>query len=425
LIQHPEAISKELSHKIMVNKTASTDRLKISRFKLDSLLDITLSINANLPEEELLAKYESILRNSLGIGKILIFKHSDRWEPILNAGFPAEYEDSIDVESQLLKFTETTIRNKDLGIEGVEILIPVHNNNIPLAFILIGDIEEEGEGMSPVLKHLNFIQTISSIIIVAIENIRLFKETLHQEALKKELELAARMQQKLIPDNIIMPHNKFLDVNGFYYPHYEVGGDYYDCIKLSETINGFCIADVSGKGISAALLMSNFQASLRALFTDDIELPSLIQKLNAFTIANAAGEKFITFFVARYDHKYGKLEYINAGHNPPVLYDTSSGQIRHLHSLCVGIGMIDEIPPVTEAVIDINNYSKLVCYTDGLSDLKDKKGREILTKEIIKYITNTDPVEMNIRKMLKKLGIPDNNPGLFDDVSILTADLHK
>jgi sigma-B regulation protein RsbU (phosphoserine phosphatase) len=410
---------------MMNDKKASVDRLRISKFKLDALLDITLSINANLPTEELLSKYESILRNNLGIGKILIFKHSGKWECLLNGGFSREFEKGIDVESQLLKFTETAFRNEDLAIEGVDIIIPVYNNYVPLAFVLIGDIEEEGEGMSPVIKHLNFVQTISSIILVAIENIRLFKESLHQEALKKELELAAKMQQKLIPDNRTMPQNDRLVVNGFYYPHYEVGGDYYDCIKLSDTMTGFCIADVSGKGISAAILMSNFQASLRALFTHDIELPHLIQKLNTLINANAAGEKFITFFVARYDHKNGILEYINAGHNPPVLFNTVTGQVMHLHSLCVGIGMIDEIPPVREQILNISNYSKIVCYTDGLSDLKGDDGKEILTKEIVRHITNNDPVETNIRDMLKKLGIPDSNPDLFDDVSILVADLHR
>jgi sigma-B regulation protein RsbU (phosphoserine phosphatase) len=407
----------------MNEKKASIDRLRISKFKLDALLDITLSINANLPTEELLSKYESILRNNLGIGKILIYKHSLKWECLLNGGFSKELETGIDVESQLLKFTEISFRNEDLDIEGVDILIPVYNNYVPLAFVLIGDIEEEGEGMSPVIKHLNFIQTISSIILVAIENIRLSKESLRQEAIRKELELAARMQQKLIPDNTTMPQNEHFVVNGFYYPHYEVGGDYYDCITLSDTKTGLCIADVSGKGISAAILMSNFQASLRALFTHDIELPVLIQKLNALINANAAGEKFITFFVARYDHKNGILEYLNAGHNPPVLFNTATGKVMHLHSLCVGIGMLDQIPPVKEKVLDITDYSKIVCYTDGLSDLKGDDGKEILTKEIVKHITNNDPVEKNIRAMLKKLGIPDNNPDLFDDVSIIAADL--
>lgn len=407
----------------MNEKKASINRLRISKFKLDALLDITLSINANLPTEELLSKYESILRNNLGIGKILIYKHSLKWECLLNGGFSKELETGIEVESRLLKFTETSFRNEDLDIEGVDIIIPVYNNYVPLAFVLIGDIEEEGEGMSPVIKHLNFIQTISSIILVAIENIRLSKESLRQEAIRRELELAARMQQKLIPDNTTMPQNEHVVVNGFYYPHYEVGGDYYDCIKLSDTKTGFCIADVSGKGISAAIMMSNFQASFRALFTHNIELSLLIQKLNTLINANAAGEKFITFFVARYDHKNGILEYINAGHNPPVLFNTATGQVMHLHSLCVGIGMIDEIPPVKENILYINDSSKIVCYTDGLSDLKGDDGKEILTKEIVKHITNNDPVEKNIRAMLKKLGIPDNNPDLFDDVSILVADL--
>ena len=297
------------------------DRLKISKFKLDALLDITLSINANLPTEDLLSKYENILRNNLGIGKILIFMRSDTWECLLNGGFP-KYFEKIDVESRLLNLTEIACGASDLGFEGVDIIIPVYNNNVHLAFIFIGDIEEEGEGMSPVLKHLNFIQTISSIIIVAIENIRLFKESLRQEALKKELELAARIQKVLIPDNSHMPKNPRVVVNGFYYPHYEVGGDYYDCIKLSDTKTGICIADVSGKGISAAMLMSNFQASLRALFTHDVYLETLMHKLNSIVTVNAAGEKFITFFVARYDHVSGVLEYINAAHNPPVLYNT-------------------------------------------------------------------------------------------------------
>jgi phosphoserine phosphatase RsbU/P len=408
----------------MEDKKGFADRLKISKFKLDSLLDITLSINANLPTEDLLSKYEFILRNNLGIGKILIFKHSDTWECLLNGGFPKNFE-TIDVESRLLGICEIFFGAPDLGFEGVDIIVPVFNNNVHLAFIFIGDIEEEGEGMSPVLKHLNFIQTISSIIIVAIENIRLFNESLRQEALKKELELAAKMQKMLIPDNSHMPKNPKITVNGFYFPHYEVGGDYYDCIRLSETKTGFCIADVSGKGISAAILMSNFQASLRALFTWDIELETLVNKLNSIVVVNAAGEKFITLFVARYDHKTRVLEYINAAHNPPVLYNTVTGETLHLRTSCVGIGMLDEIPSVEKSEIIIKDFSKIVCYTDGLSELKYADGSDIGTKEIIRHISNTEPVENNIREMIRDLGLPCNNPSTFDDVSIIAADLIK
>jgi phosphoserine phosphatase RsbU/P len=127
----------------MEDKQGSKDRLKLSRFKLDSLLDITLSINANLPIEALLAKYESILRNNLGIGKILIFKRSAQWECLLNGGFPKHFE-SLDVESRLLGYDEITYVSAAMDFEGVDIIVPVYNNNVHLAFLLIGDIEEEG-----------------------------------------------------------------------------------------------------------------------------------------------------------------------------------------------------------------------------------------------------------------------------------------
>jgi sigma-B regulation protein RsbU (phosphoserine phosphatase) len=406
----------------MENKKVSNDRIKILKFKLEALLDITLSINANLPVEELLGKYESILRENLGIGKILIFKRSDTWECLLNGGFPEKME-KIDVESRLLHFEDITYVSADMDFEGVDIIVPVYNNNVQLAFLFIGDIDEEGEGMSPVLKHLNYIQTISSIIIVAIENIRFHGESLRQEALKKELELAARMQQMLIPDNSHMPQNPDIVVTGFYHPHFEVGGDYYDCIKLSGTKTGLCIADVSGKGISAALLMSNFQASLRALMTADIDLELLIHKLNSIVVANAAGEKFITLFLARYDSRKKILEYINAAHNAPVIYNTLTGEIQYLTSSSVGIGMLDEIPVVTKSEISIKGFSKIICYTDGLSELKGEDGKDIGTKEIVRHMTNTDPVGKNIAEMIRSLGIPDTNPYLFDDVSIIAADL--
>jgi len=406
---------------------SSRNRLQMSRYKLDSLLDITQSINANLPAEELLKKYESILRDELSIGKIFIlFKEDNRWTILLNAGYPEEMGKNINPEAQLAEIKETrkVSVSDDLGIPNVDIIFPVFNNNKPLSYIFIGDIEEEGEGMSPILKHLHFIQTISNIIIVAIENIKLFHKSLRQEAIRKELELAARMQTLLIPDNESLPHNDKMLVSGYYHPHFQVGGDYYDCIRLTESVTGFCIADVSGKGVSAALLMSNFQATLRALFTSDINLEKLIHKLNDVVVTNASGEKFITFFVARYNYETKEMEYVNAAHNAPVLYDISDGSIRYLKPKTVGIGMLDKIPSVETTIIRINHPSKIFFYTDGLSEIKDETGKDIGTKPIEKHISNTYTVDKNIKALIEDLGIPDDNPNLFDDVSILAANFY-
>ena len=401
---------------------ASINRLKLSKFKLDTLLDFTQAINNNLPADELLKKVENVLRRDLNIGKIGIFMHSrDAWELILESGCTRHSCKNIPVEEVLLPVTEIDFvsATEEKSLEEFDIIIPVYNNNAPLAFVLIGDIDEEETGISPVIKHLHFIQTLSNIVIVAIENIRLFEESLKQEALRKELELASKMQSLLIPDNDALPRNKHLFVTGFYNPHYDVGGDYYDCIQLNGNEFAFCIADVSGKGMSAALLMANFQATIRALFTPEIKLETLVRKLNKSVVQNASGEKFITLFVAKYNSREKVLEYINAAHNPPVFFETQSRRITKFESSCVGIGMLDEIPAVKAGRKKINEESKIICYTDGLSELKDKKGKELGTRAIEKYIKLPVRVDENIQQLIDQENINDTNANLFDDISIM------
>ena len=407
----------------MTGERLPKDRLKMSKFKLDALLDITLSINANLATAELLRKYESILRDELGIGKILLFKFGEQWEPLLNSGFPESLKESIDVERDLLYFREIQTEVVQKHFRAVDFIIPVLHNNEPSAYVLIGDIDEEGEGMSPLIKHLNFIQTISGIIVVAIENQRLFRESLRQEALRRELELASRMQMMLIPDNKRLPSDDTIRARGFYYPHYEVGGDYYDFMQLSESVAGFCIADVSGKGMSAALLMSNFQASLRALFTADASLEELVRKLNTLVVSNSAGERFITLFIARYNTETRVLEYINAAHNPPVIINTRTGNSSLLRQSCVGVGMLDEIPCIRTDLLEVKNPTKIICYTDGLSELKDEGGRDLGITPLVKHFPNRKPLAENIESLIRDIDISSNNQRLFDDVSILAVEI--
>jgi sigma-B regulation protein RsbU (phosphoserine phosphatase) len=105
------------------------------------------------------------------------------------------------------------------------------------------------------------------------------------------------------------------------------------------------------------------------------------------------------------------------------LFNTLTGEISLLDPSCVGIGMLDEIPEVKKSVICVSETSKLVCYTDGLSELRGDDGRETGTRELLKYISNDRPVASNIEAMMSELGLPDRNPNVFDDVSVIAADL--
>jgi phosphoserine phosphatase RsbU/P len=403
------------------------ERLKISTFKLNALLAITQAINENLPQDELLKRYEKLLKEDLNIGKVVIFKsNGTSWECLLVSGMREGISLNISVDDDLMKYSEITfVTSKSIpSAESFDIVIPVYNNNQPLAYVLIGDIEEEGEGISPTIKHLHFIQTLSNIIIVAIENMRLFQESLRQIAMKKELELASRMQSMLIPKNSELPQNNKIWITAFYHPHFDVGGDYYDVINLSAEEIGFCIADVSGKGISAALLMSNFQANLRALFTSEIQLPLLVEKLNDRVMRSANGEKFITLFVGKYNYASKELEYINAGHNHPILFETQSKKLVFLKEGCVGMGMLEEIPVIRKGMIKIKETTKLLCYTDGLVELMDDKEVEFGTNVIEQHISNTLTIKESIDTIIEDQHILSGNKAIFDDVTMLGVEFY-
>ncbi len=403
---------------------SSFKRLKLYSFKLNALLEITKAINENLSIEELLERYKSILTKELNIGRIAIFKLNDRWKTILTSGIGKKDLSHVNVEEDLLHIKEISFvtASPNEKLRHFDIIIPVITQDTPLAFVLIGDIDEEAEGISPTIKHLHFIQTLSNVIIVAIENIRLFNESLRQEAIRKEMELASRMQTMLIPENSSLPQNNHINITAFYHPHYSVGGDYYDCISLNDNEVGFCIADVSGKGISAAILMSNFQANLRALFTDEITLEMLVAKLNERVMASAKGEKFITLFIGKYTIGSQEMQFINAGHNPPIFFEKNKGRMSLLRSGCVGMGMLDEIPVLKKGSLKIKEPSKMLCYTDGLVELVDDKGVELGTASIEKHLSNTKSVRDNIREIIEKQQILSGNKAIFDDISILGID---
>lgn len=396
-------------------------RLDFCNFKLDTLLEITKSINNNLSTEELLEKFKNILTKRLVIGNVLVLAYNNGWESIFESSSEGKKFPDIDVERDLLSESEiTTVTAAGLDhLRSFDTIIPVYHNNKPVAFVLIGDVDEEREGVSPTIKHLHFIQTLTNVIIVAIENRRLVQESLRQEAIKKELELASRMQSMLIPDSRSFPRDETIWVEAFYLPHFDVGGDYYDFFRLNDEEYAFCMSDVSGKGISAAILMSNFQANLKALFTPGVSLTELVARLNERVMKSANGEKFITAFIGKYNDKTRELHYVNAGHNPPFIYDKVTNSVDYLTEGCPGLGMLDEIPFIRKGSVRIENNSKLLCYTDGLVELKGEDTTDAGMKAVEACIADSRRIDDTISFIVESLDINKDNAAFFDDVSML------
>ena len=403
-----------------MSENVSASRLQVTKFKLNALLEVTQAINENPSREKLLSRYETLLREELKIGKILLYKLGENWECLLSSGLNGTKYD-IDVEKDLLVFEGISFISSDAGspVRAFDIAIPVIRDNQHLAIALIGDIDEESEGVSPVIKHLQFIQTLSNIIVVAIENIRLNEENIRQAEIKKELELASRLQEMLIPGAGRLPSGGAFSVSAFYHPHMDIGGDYYDFIELSRHQYGFCICDVSGKGISAALIMANFQANMRAIFNCDILLEDLVERLNDRVNESTMGEKFLTMFIGKYNVKTRELIYVNAGHNAPLLYNKTTKSLTKLESHCVGIGMLEEMPPIEARKLILEKDVKLLCYTDGLVEILNEDLVESGTDVIEAFLANHDPIAGNIEEIVEHHGILEGNKSIFDDITIL------
>lgn len=401
------------------DKSRARNRLKLKDFKLDALLGITHAINGKLPVDELLQRYRKVLESELGIEKLVLYSHDGSWKSILQFGVKGAAPIINDEESFAVSgsFSLTTRGKK----ESFDVVIPVLNEGKAIAFVLVGDLEEDKRGTSPVIKHMKFIQTLTNIILVAMHNQRLELENLRQEGVRKELELAAEMQSMLVPRHL--PSNERYDVSAMYKPHNQVGGDYYDFFELPDGRMLLCMADVSGKGVSAAFLMSNFQASLMALFKYlNPDLKEAIHRLNDRVMFSAMGEKYITMFIAIFDPKNYELHYVNCGHNPPVLVHPD-GNAELLTSGSIGLGMFEEIPRIQEGRMTIDPGSILICYTDGLVEQENEKQEEFGVERLAELGRNASgrQAESLNAQILESFNAFRGSTPYFDDTALLTC----
>lgn len=384
------------------------------------MLEITKAINNNISTPQLLDLYQDILENRLGVGKLVLFSFDGEWKCILKYGVDAGFN-HVAFEEQLLDIHEiqTITFHKGELSKSFEIVIPVSHKAIPLAFVLLGDVHQDKLELSAAIKHLPFIQTLTNIIIVSIENKKLYKENIQRAQLKKELELAQSMQQMLFPRDL--PNTERLKVAATYLPNQQVGGDYYDFIPLNEEEYIFCMADVSGKGVAAALLMSNLQATLHSLCNYTQDLNEIVAGLNRQVLLNAKREKFVSMFIAKLDTRNQRFTYINAGHNAPMLYYESKFLL--LDKGCTLLGILPDLSGAEVGLLEYTSEFTVVCYTDGLTDTANDNDDNVTLEaleQIIEKNHRSDPEFLN-RALLFYAEEFKGDHDFPDDIALLTV----
>ena len=340
--------------------------------ELKALLEITQAINDNQSEEVLVTIFKFTCLVHLDIKALVLYvaKEGDFERRIthgVRSATPTYLEASSVTENKESGSLSIQLQ-EGYSFGELETYLPVYHKESLLAILFLKRKSKDKE------LDLDFTQALANILVVALENKRFARRQLEQEVLKREVEIASQVQQMLFPAQL--PNTEQIKAQVTYVPHSRVGGDYYDLITKDATTGYFCIADVSGKGMAAALLMSNFQAALRTLLRSNTDLETLIHQLNFTLFDTTKGERFITFFIGEYDLQTGKLRYVNAGHNPPILCRTNTGEAEALAAGTTILGAFETLPFLEIGSRDDLQQYTIHLYTDGLTEAMNPQEEE-------------------------------------------------
>jgi serine phosphatase RsbU (regulator of sigma subunit) len=272
---------------------------------------------------------------------------------------------------------------------GVRVAVPLRTSHELVGVLLLSP--DSRETFTAVETQL--FSGAASIFALLIENARLNVRALEQEKLRRDLSLAAEVQKQLLPAEL--PATDIAEFSAVSLPARSIGGDYYDFVHMRDRQIGIALADVSGKGIAAALIMSLVQASLRMIASDGhVSLPGLAAKMNDFLYTTTPGNKYATFFYARVDVERRQLRYVNAGHNPPLLVRAGTPDAgSDVHELAVGGSVVGMLPGLTyeEATVDLGAGDVLLAFTDGVTEAHspdDEEFGEERLKDLLRQVSH-------------------------------------
>ncbi|MCB9090365.1 MAG: SpoIIE family protein phosphatase [Calditrichae bacterium] len=392
--------------------------------ELKALFDIGQGLSATLKAEEILRLLTYALMGQMLVMKYAILLKGDAHFFVYDSkGFKPQMLESICPPFNQFKTPETSRRSSQIEHpqlaklfqqHDVKVLIPMKHQDKLLGYVLLG-AKMSGEPYSD--TDLEFLTTLVSQAVISLENARLFEETLEKQRLEEELNVARTIQKKLLPKTI--PEIKGYEIYGMNNSSKQVGGDYYDVIPIDDHRVALAIADVSGKGVPASLLMANLQAALRVMMTPDLVLPEVVSKLNHLIYTNTGLDKFITFFIGILDLRTHSMEYINAGHNNPFQYRPDD----EMHFLDIG-GIILGIMPsyrYNTGKVSLEPGDLVLTYTDGVNEAvntRDEEWGEEPMYEIVRTHSQ-EPVKAIVDRILEGIEAFSRGAQQADDITIL------
>ncbi len=400
--------------------------------ELNTLFDIGKELNSTLDPDKILNLLSYAIMGEMMVNRCMIFtidkngnrqlvnskghqQESDldkfRNAELLNALF------AIDQSIQLKAVDSYDPALKIMHRAGFHVLVPMRIQEETKGIIAVSDKIVKAEFME---DDLEFLFTLGNEAMICLENARLFEETLEKQRMEEELEIAKEIQQGLLPRSC--PQCPGFEISAINLPSRQVGGDYYDCIQLDEDHVCLAIADVSGKGVPASLLMANIQASLHAIIDKNLDLSWITAKINNIIHRNTGHDKFITFFYGILDIRERTFTSVNAGHNPPYLYHSHEDRFELLQKGGLLLGMIPNMSYEKERM-QLRPGDWMIMFTDGISEAFNANDEEFGEKRIEAFIRDNchTSAEMMKEKLISAVkeftaGVPQS-----DDITMIVV----
>lgn len=368
--------STAIENSIMVEKLKRVNRDLDSKVnQLSSLFDLSKEFSGILQIEMVSKMLVYSLIGQMLVSKYAVISCAANTLHFLDNRFDENHLRNTLKECESSHFTkplartELVDRYKPFADVGVDLIVPMQIKGETKGLILLGKRKNE---LQYTKSDIEFVSSVGSLAIISIENARLFKETLEKQRLEKDLETARNIQNNLLPKSF--PKLSNFEIAAFNKSARMVGGDYYDIVKLEEDKVLFAIADVSGKGVPAALLMANIQAFLKSICKMKMQLAEATNLMNDLVAENTTMGSFITFFWGIIDNVKKELTYVNAGHNPPLHIRNSN--ITKLKKGGMILGVMETMIPYISETIQLESGDAIILFTDGITEAMNDKWEE-------------------------------------------------
>ena len=338
-------------------------QLKYRLWELESLYDIGLSIAGTLNIDELADEVLFRMISLINARRAaLLLRDGNSFKAYRAFG-------EVEISDDLLREIVAKGEAVSLG-DGTTVAVPIKGNNEIIGLLVAAERETRDGVAAFEANELRLLSLFANQVAIALENARLHKEALAKQAMEREMELAATIQRDILPKSL--PRARNIEVAALAKPAKQVGGDYHAFFEREGTLTTI-VADVAGKSMPAALLVSAFHAALQLLFAEGRELGEIATELNRHLHNWSAENKFVTMILISVDPEAETLQFINAGHNP--CYVLTEGRIEKLHSHGLPIGILGTSRYMTQTRAFARG-STVVLYSDGITEAENVEGEE-------------------------------------------------